>query len=352
MTGEASRTTITKAVPQFKHDFAMTNSGLHIQLPMDKFPVIRRFANDTEEHTYMHDLRFAFLACKVKRKPHLVAICLRVHDSGTFLRFSRTSFDGCTVHQFHESMYKSGRLPITNFNPVWISKAPATASFETPNKLPLTITRINFEVWYKGAEPVEKVLWSRMPDDDQQCHIRIPQFQVQNLFRHAPRTFMQSQHPIQHYVAGSIPNSGLALEVVAFRDRMSEDKDADVAFGVLDRNIWVRFRCGAPTASSPSSHTLAYLRQHLLRSFDFPTGGGWQNDETPIRLVPGSEGSFEVKQSKGGPKCNVQYELQKVGQGEGYVEGVSIPCGGEVVKGMGRKDVEKVSVAARLRLCR
>jgi hypothetical protein len=335
MTSESSSTTITKVAPQFKPDFTMTNSGLHIQVPMERFPIIRHFANDTEQHKYMHDLRFAFLACRVKRKPHLVAICLRVHHSGTFLRFSRTSFDGCAIHQF---MYKRWSLPITRFNPVWVSKAPITATVETPEKLPSTTTRITFEVWYKGAVPVEKVLWSRMPDNDQQCYLNIPPDQLQSLWHHAPRTFMQSQDRIQHYITGSITIPGPALEVIAFRDKFLDEKAIDVAFGIIDRNVWVHFRRGAhpDTAMTP-----VWLRQHLLRTYDFPTGGSWQDDKVPICLVPGSEGSFEAKQNKGGPKCNMQYTLQRVGDEEIVLRVYLSPTEGRSLKGWIGKTLRK-----------
>jgi hypothetical protein len=310
MTTRNSITTVAKVAPQFKPDFAMTNSGLHIQVPMEKFPVIHQFANDTAQHKYMHDLRFAFLACKVKGKPHLVAICLRVHHSGTFLRFSRTSFGGCTIHQFPATMFKRSSLSITDFNPVWVSKAPIAAVVETPDKIPPTITRLTFEVWYKGAAPVNSVLWNRMSENDPQSHLIIPVTQVQNLWRHAPQTFMQSPHRVQHYITGSLTTSGLASEVISFFD----ERAINVAFGIIDRNVWVRFHPGRST--SGTTVWPKWLRQELLQTYEFPNGGSWHDDKMPICLVPGYEGSYEAKQDKSRLKYNVQYALQRVGDEE------------------------------------
>jgi hypothetical protein len=310
LTGQNSSIRLAKVAPQFKPDFAMTNSGLHIQVPMEKFPIIHQFANDTAQHKYMHDLRFAFLACKVKRKPHLVAICLRVHHSGTLLRFSRTSFGGCTIHHFPTTMFKRSSLSITNFNPVWVSKAPIVAVVETPDKLPLTVTRLTFEVWYKSAAPVTSVIWSRMPENEPQSHLTIPVTQVDNLWRHAPQTFMQSPHHVQHYITGSFTTSGVDYEVISLFDVRA----MDVAFGIIDRNVWVRFLPGRWTGGSVTS--LKWLRQELLRTYEFPTGDSWHNDKIPICLVSGCEGSYEAKQNKGGLKCNVQYALQRVGEEE------------------------------------
>jgi hypothetical protein len=301
---------MAKVAPQFKPDFAMTNSGLHIQVPMEKFPVIHQFANDTAQHKYMHGLRFAFLACKIKGKPHLVAICLRVHHSGSFLRFSRTSFGGCTIHQFPATMFKKGSLSITNFNPVWVSKAPIVAVDKTPDKLPPTITHLNFEVWYKGTAPVTTVLWSRMSENDPQTHLTIPVTQVQNLWRHAPQTFMQSPHRVQHHIAGSLTTSGLAHEVISFFD----EREIDVAFGIIDRNVWVRFHPGR--SKTGSSIWAKWLHRELLDTYEFPTGDSWHDDDIPICLVPGCEGSYEAKQNKSGLKYNVQYVLQRVGDKE------------------------------------
>jgi hypothetical protein len=309
MTTQNSSAKMTKVAPQFKPDFAMTNSGLHIQIPMEKFPVIHQFANDTTQHKYMHDLRFAFLACKVKGKPHLVAICLRVHYSGTFLRFSRTAFDGRTIHRFPATMFKRSSLSITDFNPVWVSKAPIAAVVTTPDKLPPTITRLTFEVWYKGAAPMASVLWNRMSENEPQSHLTIPVTRVHDLWRHAPQTFMQSPHRVQHYIPGSLTISGLAYEVVSF----SDERAIDVAFGIIDRNVWVRF----PPGRSTTSVRWARLQyQGLLHTYQFPRGSSWHDDKIPICLVPGCEGSYEAKQNKGGLKCNVQYTLQRVGDEE------------------------------------
>jgi hypothetical protein len=327
MTSQNSTTMMAKVAPQFKPDFAMTNSGLHIQVPMEKFPVIHQFANDTAQHKYMHDLRFAFLACKVKSKPHLVAICLRVHHSGTFLRFSRTSFDGCTIHQFPATMFKRSSLSITDFNPIWVSKAPIVALVETPDKLPPTITRLTFEVWYKGTAPVTRVLWSRMSENDPQSHLTIPVTQVDNLWRHAPQNFMQSPYRVQHYITGSLTTSGLAHEIISFFG----ERAIEIAFGIIDRNVWVRFR---PSRSTTASATLArWMTQNLLRTYDFPTGDSWHDDMMPICLVPGCEGSYEAKQNKGGLKYNVQYALQRVGDEEVLLRIYSSPLESRSLKG-------------------
>jgi hypothetical protein len=322
ISGQNTRVTLAKVAPQFKPDFAMTNSGLHIQVPMEKLPVIHQFANDTTQHRYMHDLRFAFLACKVKRKPHLVAICLRVHHSGTSLRYSRTSFGGCTIHYFPTTMFKRSSLPITNFNPVWVSKAPIVAVLKAPDKLPPTVTRLNFEVWYKGATPVTSVLWSRMSEIDPQSHLTIPVTQVDNLGRHAPQTFMQSPHRVQHYITGSFTTSGLPYEVISFVDVRA----IDVAFGMIDRNVWVRFHPGSETS-------IKWLRRELMRNYEFPTGDNWYNNKIPICLVPGCEGSYEAKQNKGGLKCNVQYALQRVGDKEIVLRIYLSPLEGRSLKG-------------------
>jgi hypothetical protein len=327
MTSQNSSAMMAKVAPQFKPDFAMTNSGLHIQVPMEKFPVIHQFANDTAQHKHMQDLRFAFLACKVKGKPHLVAICLRVHHSGTFLRFSRTSFGGRTIHQFPATMFKRSSLSITNFNPVWVSKAPIAAVVKTPEKLPPTITRLTFEVWYKGAAPAASVLWCRMSENEPQSHLTIPITQIHNLWRHAPQTFMQSPHSVQHYITGSLTTSGLAYEVISFFD----ERSINIAFGIIDRNVWVRFHPGGSTTGS--AIWARWLRSELLHSYEFPTGGSWYDDKMPICLVPGCEGSYEAKQNKVGLKCNVQYALQRVGDEEVVLRIYLSPLEGRSLKG-------------------
>jgi hypothetical protein len=151
-----------------------------------------------------------------------------------------------------------------------------------------------------------------MSENDPQSHLTIPVTQVNDLRRHAPQTFMQSPYHVQHYITGSLTTSGLAHEIISF----SGERAIEIAFGIIDRNVWVRFHPGRSTTASAT--LVGWMRQDLLHTYEFPIGDNWHDNNMPICLVPGCEGSYEAKQNKGGLKCNVQYALQRVGD-EGVV---------------------------------
>lgn len=73
-------------------------------------------------------LRFAFLACAVKGKYCLVANCLRKMPEHKFLKYARTIFDSRTVHKLDAISDPYLVIPVTRFDPIWISKTPSSVT--------------------------------------------------------------------------------------------------------------------------------------------------------------------------------------------------------------------------------
>jgi hypothetical protein len=298
---------ITQPGTQFKPDFTMTNAGLHIQLPMDPLPVIHELT--TKSHSpmaLMGDLRFAFLACGVKGKRCLVAICLRKLPHHAFLKYARTSFDGHTVHSLDTLLYRYySPIPTTSFNPIWISKTLPNATPTSLDNFPNSVKRLNYELWYKASSPVEQVNWSHKPEHGQMPQLDAGAQALHRLGDQVPHTFTASRKRVQHYICGSLPTRGLTHELITFKGAVN------IAFGVVDGRLWIQFSAATRPGILNAHAAAAVDYRTLFADFAFPTGKQWRRQDSLIYQAPGTEGTFDADWAKESPYCSAQYVLCK-----------------------------------------
>jgi hypothetical protein len=271
---EHGKPVATMPMNPFKPDFSMTNAGLHIQLPLDPLPDICQEGKDV---SYADGLRLAFLACKLKQRDDgFVAIHLRKCPNSNYWR---VAFNGCTVHHVSQNFYKLHHLPITTFNPIWVSKAPSDNQLETNRsnrsnpRLPLSVKRIRFELWYKGPAPMANICCSSRPEiSPQHAPMDYASEILYDLGEQVPRAFRESKEPLQHYLQGSLPTNMLSYEIAILHKQPRKTSAPDptcIAFGVIDGHVWMM---------KPWS---MFVKEGKCftnpRDFLFPYGEAWSN---------------------------------------------------------------------------
>jgi hypothetical protein len=268
---------------EYKPDYSMTNAGLHIQLPMQSLPSCY-LKEDFGKRDLYQRIRFAFLACKLKKSKKLIAICLRRNQDSQYLGYSRESFNGRTLHVLDEFDYKDHPLRVKNPKPVWIRPANFYDGLDETQRWPLSIKRIKVELLWKSPTPLvcrwkgESRHTSRKATDQAQ----MPKFGV-------PEIFQNARHPVQSFDEGAIISTGFAHELIIAQSDTdtSEQKSGYVAFGfgVADRCLWLRPLTQQETSkNSSNSWGLA-----------FPTGRSWQDSDSTFCITYASQGSFVLE---------------------------------------------------------
>jgi hypothetical protein len=297
--------------PSFKPDFTMTNSGLHIQLPINQLIAGHRSSDSNDLSSVLANLHLAFLACKCKQKDCLVAVWLLKDDRATFPSYCRVPFDGRTIHHLDQSLYKQQSIQIEKFVPGWISKAPKIDIFDHSKKLPLSVKTVRFEMWYKGSHPVVNLCWSGEPEGDRRKQLDEPSKLLHHLGDQVPEVFMDLAEPLQHYINTSIATSGFAHEVISFQHRNEVlgggPGYAAIAFGVIDRHLWM----ATPIAKAHQSY------RSLFQDFIFPSGASWSKEGcSAFCILPDSQGTFRTQLARDSPVCYAHYVTLMENPGE------------------------------------
>ncbi|KAF1948552.1 HET-domain-containing protein [Byssothecium circinans] len=94
-----------------KLDYAMTNAGLHIQLPLTLIP-------------HSNDLFLSFLSCRDEGSDSFVAICLQKQNyRGILTRYRRVCLDGSALFRISEAVLsKDCAWPVRKT--IWIARGP------------------------------------------------------------------------------------------------------------------------------------------------------------------------------------------------------------------------------------
>jgi hypothetical protein len=316
----------------------MTNSGLHIQLPMDPWLILHHPPTQEGHATgpVSTDCRLAILACRAKSSKAFVAIYLRKNQRHTFLSFTRVAFEGRTVYRPPLYWYRNRSMPITEFKPVWITKPARFPAPDVWEQFPASIKRIRFELWYTGSSPLVDILWKHnrrghnLLPLDKACERRwYSGHNIPSLFR---KSRDQSQQVLQHYITGTISVVGLRHEVIILKGSRSiarKEHYPAIAFGTIDRNFWIDF-----------SHAKSGQGYHALADdFDFPNGAKWPQSNLELshrlrqgnvipstlssafHLPPGASRSYSERRFMGQdeairPRCDTLYALDMDGDDE------------------------------------
>ncbi|ORY00316.1 hypothetical protein BCR34DRAFT_114877 [Clohesyomyces aquaticus] len=182
-----------------KPDYAMTNAGLQIQLPL--LPVPRHF-----------NLFFGLLACKIRDDERMIAIFLRKQRASRFNSFTRVAFNNRSIY------------PIS------------------PNQIPHSWTTHGPEhpVMWINAENTEP--WGQLHSQELSVHGDIVRFELNFpaddiiKLREDPPWFGKVQKRGERlYLSGSINTRDFQYRVFRFKD---EQRSITVAFGELNGIIW------------------------------------------------------------------------------------------------------------------
>jgi len=291
-------------VTGFKPDFAMTNSGLHIQLPTGPLPAPSFSAISAPRKIQLGwvlaDLRFAFLACKLKRGCDLVAVCLQETPRSTFPSYRRVSFDGRSLHHLDSSIYQKYRRPsVTSFTPMWIGKDHALDGVKFAAKLPPSAKRVRFELWYSSAIPVRVAFGNIKSGLKQQLWPRDAFTQPNSLEEQVPNTFRQLMDPVQCYVDGYITIGKFEHEVISFRAKGLAGY-ANIALGVIDGYMWLD--CPLTTTGQHEE-----IDDTVFEDTRFPTGANWWPSSSAFCVRPDTRGEFRSCFTEGVVTCHGQY---------------------------------------------
>jgi hypothetical protein len=279
-----------------KPDFSMTNFGLHIQLPMNRVPAAQRFysiVKSTKKPLLYRGIRFAFLACqrrKSESKTRLVAIPLhKIND----LSYTRTTFNGHTLHLIDNEHHPDQCLPITSFDPVWICKARYDIDEYAKSRWPSSIKRVEFEISCSKPTPLASVTNPFSMNDDDEPHYT---------WRDA-----EDQMPHRLGIQGVMSTAEFGHEVLAIQNISPASKCYTlICFGVADRHLWM---C-----------TINLTSYDRVRSIDryvrYPTGLFWKKLNRAFSVYMNKTGSFTTDSTDDCSRYKVQYALSTVSDEE------------------------------------
>jgi hypothetical protein len=295
----------------------MTNFGLHIQLPMDRLPRLHQTRSVKRTNLgaplYRHT-RFAFLACvrrdqhkeehwlldKMERwvpdlkdpKPQLVAISLRQIDNSSY---TRTTFNGHTLHFIEDDGYFHRRLPIMSFDPIWIRRA-GYAKDEYIN-WPLSVCHVRFSLSCRSPVPLTTVTHPV-------C------METENSLGAAQGTEVEEStwpgqedlQPLQLSIQGTIATDELRYQVIAIQSTSVESTEVPayytvICFGLADRHLWMT------AFSVKDDQDLSSIAKHVR----FPTGQLWKLPNPGFYVFESSMGTFTTQQAGNNPMYRIQY---------------------------------------------
>jgi hypothetical protein len=291
----------------------MTNYGLHIQLPMSQIPVLHgtESSNRSNAGTPLYQkMRFAFLACllrdtcgeqvrprqKLRQREWLVAIPLRQIDQSSY---TRTTFNGRTLHLIENDGYFNHQLPITSFDPVWIRRA-AYAKDEYV-RWPLSVERVRFKLSCRSHTPLKA---ASIPDVQRDMRMSLRDLECRNVDE-ATRPGQEDLLPLQLQIRGTISTDRLQHQVIAVQSTSIKSTDCPacytvICFGLGDRNLWMT------AFSIKESQNLSSIAQHVR----FPTGQLWKLPNPGFCVFESSMGSFTTQQAGNNPTYRIQYATQ------------------------------------------
>jgi hypothetical protein len=268
-----------------KPDFSMTNFGLHIQLPMIQLPALhyRSELSNVGPPLYQ-DIRFAFLACErrgYESKKRLVAIPLH---KISHLSYTRTTFNGHTLHTIDNDYQYDQCLPISSFDPVWIGRARYKITKHSNLRWSPSVKRIEFDLSCTTRAPIASVTHpvckalgqrpSRVDNDLYKLHIQ-----------------------------GNMSTDKLRHQVIAIYDtdiRLVTDLCYTViCFGLADRHLWM---CILTAIKYEQFFSIAeYVR--------FPAGQFWGQSNSAFGVFAHPEGVFLTENAGDKPPREVRYNL-------------------------------------------
>jgi hypothetical protein len=287
----------------------MTNYGLHIQLPMSQIPVLhgtgstKRSNSDTPLY---RQTRFAFLAClmrdtcseemtpreKLRPREWLVAIPLRQIDQSSY---TRTTFNGRTLHLIEDDGYFNHHLPITSFDPVWIRRA--VYAKDEYVRWPLSVKLVRFSLSCRSRTPLRTVT-NPICKDTGNILGTIQGRKVDE----ATQSGQEDPLPLQLRIQGAMPTDKLRNQVIAIQSTSIKITDSPacytvICFGLGDRNLWMT------AFSIKENQDLSSIAQHVR----FPTGQLWKLPNPGFCVFESSMGSFITQRAGNNPMYRVQY---------------------------------------------
>lgn len=254
---------------------------------MDRLPALYR-SESVKEFNSGADLyrytRFAFLAC-VRRNVHegedwliektspkrlFVAIPLHEIDHSSY---TRTTFNGHTLHLFEDDGYFNHRLPITSFDPVWIRRA-GYAKDEYVN-WPLSVKHVSFSLSCRDPAPLKTVTYPMCMD------IEISSGDVQGTeVDESTWSGQEDLKPPRVCTRGTLATDELRHQVIAIHNT-SVGSAVDtcytvLCFGMADRHLWM---CSLTGMKYEELSSIAeYVR--------FPAGRFWRQPNSTFCIFP------------------------------------------------------------------
>jgi hypothetical protein len=214
----------------------------------------------------------------------MVGIFLQKQPQKGPLSFSRMAFDGRTTFTFDLNACRGKKSPITDYNPIWISKNRIAPSCNE-NRIPPSTQLIRYELWIKSKDPmpITTRATAHMSESARSVHYVPPPPMYNETL--PPNRFTESRLPMRHYVNGIICVGQLDHELISFG---SPRVPLYIAFGECDGLVWMQ---SSSYTIPPGSNANHY--DILYQGFSFPIGKRWSSDECRMQpLVAARKGTW------------------------------------------------------------